>query len=235
MGTDHLGRDTLSRLMEGARYSLFVASAAVTIGMGIGTVVGFAAGVSPSWIDETLMRGIDLMMGFPVILLAVLIMGVFGPGIRNGMIAIGLANIPIFARLTRGSLLSLKEEEFVLAARACGAGTQRIVLAHLLPNLVPILIVQGTLSLGTAILADAGLSYLGLGVRLPHASWGRMLYDARSALLLGFGTWLVIFPGIAIALTILGFNLLGDGLRDRIDPRRARRHLKKTRRGVSSR
>ena len=220
LGTDHLGRDILSRLMEGARYSLLTATVAVLIGMSVGTLLGLIAGLSPVWIDEILMRGIDLLMGFPTILLAILIMSVYGSGVRNAMIAIGMANVPIFARLTRGNLLTLREREFVHAARVCGAGPLRVAGAHLFPHLLPTLLIQGSLSFGMAILADAGLSYLGLSVSRPHASWGGMLYDARSSLLLGFGVWPIVFPGLAIALSVLGFNLLGDGLRDRVDPRR---------------
>ncbi|HUT87338.1 MAG TPA: ABC transporter permease [Candidatus Heimdallarchaeota archaeon] len=217
LGTDHLGRDTLSRLMEGAGYSLFVGILAVGLGAAGGTALGMIAGTFGRWVDEFVMRVIDFVMGFPIILLAILVASVFGPGMRNSMTAIAVANIPIFARLVRGNLLSLKEEEFVMAARASGANTGWILLVHLLPHLLTPLIIQGTVSLGTAILADAGLSYLGLGVQPPHASWGRMIYEARS--FLSLDPWLAVFPGTTIAFTILGFNLLGDGLRDRFDPR----------------
>lgn len=228
LGTDHLGRDTLSRLMEGARNSLIVGTLAVGVGAFLGSALGMAAGYFGRWIDELLMRAVDFIMGFPIILLAILITAVFGPGMRNAMIAIGVASIPVFARLVRGNLLSLKERDFVLAAQASGAGTGRILLVHLLPNLLSPLFVQGTVSLGTAILADAGLSYLGLGVQPPHASWGRMVYEARAFLALD--PWLAVFPGAAIAVAILGFNLLGDGLRDRFDPRSSRR-FRRTRKG----
>lgn len=220
LGTDHLGRDTLSRLMQGAGYSLFVGLLAVGLGAAGGTALGMIAGSFGRWVDEFVMRVIDFVMGFPIILLAILVASIFGPGMRNSMIAIAVANIPIFARLVRGNLLSLKEEDFVMAACASGASTGWIVFVHLLPHLVTPLVIQGTVSLGTAILADAGLSYLGLGVQPPHASWGRMIYEARS--FLSLDPWLAVFPGIAIALSILGFNLLGDGLRDRLDPRVSR-------------
>jgi peptide/nickel transport system permease protein len=232
LGTDHLGRDTLSRLMEGARNSLLVAVLAVGIGAFIGIAVGMTSATFGPWIDEILMRGVDFIMGFPVVLLAILLTVILGKGMQNSTIAIAVANIPVFARLVRGNLLSLREREFVVAARACGAGTGRILLAHLFPNLLSPLVIQGTISLGTAILADAGLSYLGLGVQPPHASWGRMIYEARPFLFLKEGPWLTAFPGGAIALAILGFNLLGDGLRDRLDPRSPRR-LRRTRRSRS--
>ncbi|RLE39173.1 ABC transporter permease [Candidatus Acetothermia bacterium] len=227
LGTDQLGRDVLSRLMEGARHSLAVALTAVFLGACAGTTLGMIAGWCPGILDEVLMRTVDFIMGFPILLFAILIAAVLGPGMRNSLIAIAVANVPVFARLTRGNLLSLREREFVLAARACGAGTGRILYAHLLPNLISPLLIQGTISLGTAILADAGLSYLGLGIQPPHPSWGRMVYEARSFLALD--PWLAIYPGLAIALSILGFNLLGDGLRDRFDPRRARRRARRAR------
>ncbi len=227
LGTDQLGRDVLSRLMEGARHSLAVALTAVFLGAWAGTTLGMIAGWCPGILDEVLMRTVDFIMGFPILLFALLIAAVLGPGMRNSLIAIAVANVPVFARLTRGNLLSLREREFVLAARACGAETGRILYAHLLPNLISPLLIQGTISLGTAILADAGLSYLGLGIQPPHPSWGRMVYEARSFLALD--PWLAIYPGLAIALSILGFNLLGDGLRDRFDPRRARRRARRAR------
>lgn len=224
LGTDYLGRDTLSRLMEGARHTLTVAVFAVLIGATVGTGLGMIAGWFSGIPDELVMRTVDFIMGFPILLFAILIAAVFGPGMRNSLIAIGLANVPVFARLVRGNLLTLKEREFVISARACGAGNTRILLVHLLPNLLSPLLIQGTISLGTAILADAGLSYLGLGIQPPHPSWGRMVYEARSFLTLD--PWLAVYPGLAIALTILGFNLLGDGLRDRLDPHRATRTRK---------
>ncbi|MCD5416023.1 ABC transporter permease [Candidatus Bipolaricaulota bacterium] len=231
-GTDHLGRDTLSRLMEGAGNSLLVAFLAVGAGAFIGIAVGMASGMLSSWIDEPLMRATDFIMGFPIVLLAILLTTILGKGMRNSMIAIAVANIPVFARLVRGNLLSLREREFVVAARASGNSTGRILLIHLLPNLLSPLIIQGTVSLGTALLADAGLSYLGLGVQPPHASWGRMIYEARLFLFLRQGPWLTVFPGGMIALAILGFNLLGDGLRDRLDPHSSYR-LRATRRAWS--
>jgi peptide/nickel transport system permease protein len=219
LGTDALGRDTLSRIMQGGRNSLLVAILAVGIGAVVGIAVGLLCGLSSLWVDEILMRTVDFAMGFPIVLLAILIAAILGKGMQNSLIAIAVANVPVFARLVRGNLLTLREREFVTAARASGAGTRRILVVHLLPNLLSPLIVQSTVSLGAAILADAGLSYLGLGVQPPQASWGRMIYEARPFLFLKEGGWLLAFPGGAIALAILGFNLLGDGLRDRLDPR----------------
>ena len=224
LGTDYLGRDTLSRILAGTRYTLTVAVFAVLIGATVGTGLGMFAGWFSGILDEIVMRTVDFIMGFPILLFAILIAAVFGPGMRNSLIAIGLANVPVFARLVRGNLLTLKEREFVVSARACGAGSARILFVHLLPNLSSPLLIQATLSLGTAILADAGLSYLGLGIQPPAPSWGRMVYEARSFLTLD--PWLAVYPGLAIAFTILGFNLLGDGLRDRLDPRRVRRTRK---------
>jgi len=235
LGTDALGRDTLSRIMEGARNSLLVAILAVGIGAAIGIAVGLLSGSAPLWVDEILMRTVDFTMGFPIVLLAILIAAILGKGMQNSLIAIGVANVPVFARLVRGNVLSLREREFVTAARAGGAGTRRILFVHLLPNLLSPLVVQGTVSLGAAILADAGLSYLGLGVQPPHASWGRMIYEARPFLFLREGGWLLAFPGGAIALAILGFNLLGDGLRDRLDPRQAASLKRRSRRPRSGR
>ena len=228
LGTDHLGRDTLSRLMEGAHNSLAVAVLAVAIASVIGTALGMVAGYFGGWGDEVVMRIVDFVMGFPVVLLALLVIAAFGPGLRNSLIAIAVATIPSFARLVRGTLLSLREADFVLAARAGGAGELRILAVYLFPNLSSYLLVQVTISMGMALLADAGLSYLGLGVQPPHASWGRMVYEARGFLVLD--AWPAIFPGIAIALAILGFNLLGDGLRDRFDPRGGRPVRKTSRR-----
>ncbi len=221
LGTDNLGRDVLSRLMEGARHTLCVAVFSVLLGACVGTGLGMVAGWSPGILDDLLMRIVDFIMGFPILLFAILIATVFGPGMRNSLIAIALANVPVFARLVRGNVLSLREREFVVSARACGAGTVRILFVHLLPNLLSPLLIQGTISLSTAVLADAGLSYLGLGIQPPYPSWGRMVYEARSFLVLD--PWLAVYPGLAIALSILGFNLIGDGLRDRFDPRRAKR------------
>jgi peptide/nickel transport system permease protein len=216
-GTDQYGRDLLSRVMRGAVASLAVGAVAVGVGMGAGVLLGIAAGWSGGWLDEALMRVVDALYGFPAVLSALLIAAVFGPGVLLTMLAVGLAYVPVFARLTRASFLTLREQEFVLAARALGAPGRTIVRRHVLPNTVSPLIVQATISFPLAILAEAALSYLGLGTQPPNPSWGLMLRDAQSFLALA--PWFAVFPGAAIALAVLGFNLLGDGLRDLLDPR----------------
>lgn len=218
LGTDQLGRDILSMIMVGARTSIAVALVAVGIGMGAGVPLGlFAAARHGSWIDELVMRANDLVFAFPALLIAIMITAVFGPGAINAIIAIGIFNIPVFARLTRGAALSLWTREFVLAARVAGKGSLRISLEHLLPNIANLLIVQGTIQFSLGILAEAGLSYVGLGAQPPIPSWGRML--AESQTLITLAPHLALFPGLAIVVTVLGLNLLGDGLRDWYDPR----------------
>ena len=218
LGTDHLGRDILSMLMVGARTSIAVALVAVGIGMGIGVPLGlFAAARRNSWVDELIMRGNDLVFAFPALLIAIMITAVFGPGAVNAIIAIGIFNIPVFARLTRGAAMSLWTREFILAARVAGKSTFRISFEHVLPNLANLLIVQGTIQFSLGILAEAGLSYVGLGAQPPVPSWGRML--AESQTLITLAPHLALYPGLAIVFTVLGLNLLGDGLRDWLDPR----------------
>jgi len=217
LGTDQYGRDLLSRIMAGAVTSIAVGVIAVGIGMGGGVALGMLSGYFGGWLDEGFMRLMDAVQGFPAILSALLITAVFTPGITISMVAIGAAFTPIFARLTRGKFLELREREFVVGARALGAGDGAVILRHILPNTAAPLIVQATISFPVAILAEAGLSYLGLGSQPPHPSWGLMLKEAQSFLALN--PWFAIFPGGAIALSVLGLNLLGDGLRDLLDPR----------------
>lgn len=218
LGTDHFGRDLMSMVMVGARTSIAVALVAVGIGMGLGVPLGLAAAANKGgWLDEVIMRGNDLVFAFPALVIAILITAVFGAGAVNAIAAIGIFNIPVFARVTRGGALSLWEREFIMAARVAGKSTARISLEHILPNVANLLIVQGTIQFSLGILAEAGLSYVGLGAQPPVPSWGRMLADAQT--MVSFAPHLALIPGFAIILTVLGLNLLGDGLRDALDPR----------------
>jgi peptide/nickel transport system permease protein len=217
LGTDQFGRDLLARIMRGAASSLLVGGISVGIALGVGVSLGVLAGYAGGWLDEALMRLMDALYGFPPVLSALLLAAVFGPGIAMSMVAVGAASTPIFARLTRSSFLILREREFVVAARALGAPDCAIVGRHILPNTLSPLIVQATITFPFAILAEAALSYLGLGTQPPQPSWGLMLRDAQNFLALS--PWFALFPGSAIATFVLGFNLLGDGLRDILDPR----------------
>ncbi len=216
-GTDELGRDVLSRVLVAARVSLEVGVVSVGLALVAGVAIGLAAGFYRGWVDNVLMRCMDVMFAFPVLLLAVAIVAVLGPGLGTAMVAIGVVYTPIFARVTRASVLSVREQVYVRAALSIGASDLRIMRRHVLPNIAAPLIVQTSLSLAFAILSEAALSFLGLGVQPPAPSWGRMLFDGR-----GFVTdawWLGVFPGVAILLTVLAFNLVGDALRDVLDPR----------------
>lgn len=216
-GTDHFGRDILSMIMIGARNSIAVAFVAVGIGIGIGVPLGCWAAARGGFIDEALMRFNDVVFAFPALLSALMITAIFGAGAINAIIAIGIFNVPVFARVARAGALSLWPREYVLAARAAGKGKALITIEHILPNIVSILMVQGTIQFALGILAEAGLSYLGLGAQPPMPSWGRMLFDAQTRMMIA--PYQAIFPGLAIMVTVLGLNLLGDGLRDVLDPK----------------
>ncbi len=220
-GTDHFGRDVFSMIMVGARNSIAVALVAVGIGIAVGVPLGLTAAARRGLVDEAIMRTNDLVFAFPALLMAIMITAVFGPGAINAIVAIGIFNVPVFARVARGAALSLWTREYVLAARTAGKDKARISLEHILPNILNLLIVQGTIQFSLGILAEAGLSYVGLGTQPPLPSWGRMLNEAQT--MISFAPHLAIFPGLAIVLAVLGLNLMGDGLRDLLDPRIRRR------------
>ncbi len=220
LGTDQFGRDILSIIMAGARNSIAVGVVAVLIGLVCGVALGLLAAARRGWIEEIVMRLSDFMFAFPAILLAILLVSTFGPGAINAIVAIGIFAIPAFARLTRGAANAIWAREFVLAARAAGKGRFRITIEHILPNITSVIVVQATIQFALAILAEAALSYLGIGSQPPTPSWGRMLSEAQTMIFIN--PMLAVYPGIAIALSVLGLNLLGDGLRDLLDPRLTR-------------
>lgn len=216
-GTDNLGRDTLTRILIAARVSLQVGFIAVGFALVVGVPIGLVAGYYRGAVDSALMRLMDILFSFPAILLAIAILAVLGPNVTNAMIAIGIVYTPIFARITRGSVLVVSEEVYVRAARSLGATNRRILFRHILPNVAAPIIVQTTLSLAFAILSEAALSFLGLGVQPPNPAWGRMLADGRDYF--QQNPWMGIFPGLAILVTVMAFNFVGDGLRDALDPK----------------
>jgi peptide/nickel transport system permease protein len=221
LGTDSLGRDIASQLLVGAQNSIVVGVVAVGIGLGLGVLLGCLAAARRGWVEELVMRAADFTFAFPALLSAIMLGAIYGPGLMTGILAIGIFNIPVFARISRGAANAVWSRDYVLASRAAGFGPLRITLDHVLPNIASVLIVQATISFATAILAEAALSYLGLGTQPPQPSWGRMLNEAQT--LLFQAPMLAVYPGVAIALSVLGLNLMGDGLRDLLDPRLARR------------
>jgi peptide/nickel transport system permease protein len=216
LGTDQLGRDLLSMVMAGTRPSLGVAVLALAIGLAVGTPLGLAAAARGGWPDEAIARGADILFAFPALVLAMLVVAVLGPGASHAALAIGLFNIPVFVRVTRAAARSIWTRDFILAARLAGKGSWLISLQHILPNVAGPLITQATLQLSLGVLAEAALSFLGLGAQPPAASWGRMVADAQT--LIGVAPQLVLLPGLAIVLTVFSINLAGEALRDRVAP-----------------
>ena len=216
-GTDDFGRDIFSRVIHGARISLWVGFFSVTLSVIVGSFLGIIAGYYGRWVDTIISRMFDILLAFPSILLAIAVVAVLGPSLQNALIAIAIINVPNFGRLIRSKVLSVKEEEYIVAAKAIGMRDSRILFSHILPNSMTPIIVQGTLAIATAIIEAAALGFLGLGAQAPAPEWGKMLADARIYLLKA--PWTMIFPGLAIMLTVLGFNLMGDGLRDALDPK----------------
>ena len=221
LGTDSLGRDIASQLLVGSQNSIVVGVIAVGIGLVAGVAFGCLASARRGWVEEVVMRAADFTFAFPALLSAIMLTAIYGPGLVTSIVAIGIFNVPVFARITRAAANAIWAREFVLAARSAGKGAWRITVDHVLPNIASALIVQATIAFATAILAEAALSYLGLGTQPPRPSWGRMLNEAQTQLFQA--PLLAVYPGVAIMISVLGLNLLGDGLRDLLDPKLARR------------
>lgn len=220
LGTDSLGRDVVSLLLVGSQNSLLVGFIAVGIGLGVGASLGLLAAAHGGWLDEVIMRASDFAFAFPALLMAIMLTAIYGPGLVVSITAIGIFNIPVFARISRGAAMTVWSRDFILAARAAGKGRWRITRDHVMPNVANVLIVQGTIQFAIAILAEAALSYLGLGTQPPQPSWGRMLNEAQMQMFQA--PLLAVWPGAAIAMAVLGLNLMGDGLRDLLDPKLSR-------------
>ena len=220
LGTDSLGRDIASQLLVGSQNSIVVGVVAVGIGLTVGVALGCLAAARRGWVDELIMRASDLTFAFPALLMAIMLTAIYGPGLLVSILAIGIYNIPVYARITRGAAQAVWTRDYITAARAAGKGPLAITLDHVLPNIASQIVVQATISFATAILAEAALSYLGLGTQPPQPSWGRMLNEAQSQLFQA--PMLAVYPGVAIMLSVLGLNLMGDGLRDLLDPKLAR-------------
>lgn len=216
-GTDELGRDVFSRVLAGARISLGIAALILTIAIPVGTLIGVVAGYAGGIVDELLMRITDIFLAFPAIILAMAIAAALGPNLRNTVIALTLVYWPWYARLVRGQVLQIKERDYVEAARSVGVPVSRLIVRHILPNSVAVIIIQGTIDFGFAVLATAGLSFIGLGAQPPSPEWGAMISNARTFFRVAW--WYFTFPGLALTFTVIGFNLFGDGLRDYFDPR----------------
>ncbi len=220
LGSDELGRDIFSRLLFGARASLMAGLVSVLIAMVVGVPFGLLAGYFGGWIDSIISRFTEALLAIPFLILAIALAAFLGPSLTNAMLAIGISAAPLFIRLARGQVLGIRKEDFVTSAKALGASHTRIILSHIVPNVIPPLIVQATITIATAIIAEASLSFLGLGLQPPNPSWGSMLSTAKNFMIQA--PWMSLFPGIAIFLAVFGFNLLGDGLRDALDPRQER-------------